>query len=110
MECSRPKDADGLNQAINSEICNAVRQERANIFLWTGDIVNVTDRAGDKPEDKTQFLWKGLNKWHDIMGQLYGSDVKVSPVRGNHEVDFLSRSKADLSISANLGFRRLSDR
>jgi len=84
----RPEDADGLNQTINREICNAVKQEKANIFLWTGDIVNVTDRAGDKPEDKTYFLRNGLNKWHEIMGELYDSGVKVLPVRGNHEVEW----------------------
>lgn len=82
----RPEDKDGINEVINREICTAVQREHAQILLWTGDIVNVNDTAGPRPDDKDKFLEKGLNTWCHIMRPLYQSGVKVLPTRGNHEV------------------------
>jgi hypothetical protein len=82
------EDEDGLNQKINREICEAVIKEGATIMLWTGDIVNVNEKAGPGPEAKTNQLRYGLKKWREIMEPLYQNHVTVLPVRGNHEVEW----------------------
>jgi hypothetical protein len=91
----RYEDISGLNQTIAKEIRDAAINEQANILLWTGDIVNVTDKAGPNEEDKTQFLKNGLKAWRDIMQPLYDSGVRVLPVRGNHEVEWTLESDSD---------------
>jgi hypothetical protein len=68
-----------MNKTVNEAICKAALDERANILLWTGDIVNVNDT-------NTDTLRKGLETWRDIMQPLYDANVEVWPVRGNHEV------------------------
>jgi Calcineurin-like phosphoesterase len=75
----RPCDTQGINETVTRAISNAVLNENAAILLWTGDIVNVNDTNADT-------LKKGLEKWRGIMEQLYSKNVKVWPVRGNHEV------------------------
>ena len=85
------EDIGGINQAINKEICKAVIDEQAKIMLWTGDIVNVSEGAGSKPDDKTRFLKNGLNAWRKIMQPLYDKHVTVLPVRGNYDVEWHER-------------------
>jgi hypothetical protein len=72
-------DNEGMNETVTKALSNAVLNENAAILLWTGDIVNVNDTNEDT-------LKKGLEKWRGIMEPLYKSNVKVWPVRGNHEV------------------------
>src|SRR5262249_48594836 len=75
----RSCDNEGINETVTKAISNAVLKENAAILLWTGDIANVNDTKEDT-------LKKGLEKWRDIMEPLYSKNVKVWPVRGNHEV------------------------
>jgi len=75
----RSCDNEGINETVVRAISNAVLKENAAILLWTGDIVNVNDAKEDT-------LKKGLEKWRGIMEPLYSKNVKVWPVRGNHEV------------------------
>jgi hypothetical protein len=75
----RSADNQGINETVTKAISDAVLNERASILLWTGDIVNVNDANADT-------LKNGLEKWRGIMEQLYSKNVKVWPVRGNHEV------------------------
>lgn len=75
----RSCDNEGINETVTKAISNAVLNENAAILLWTGDIVNVNDA-------KEGTLKKGLEKWRGIMEPLYSKNVKVWPVRGNHEV------------------------
>lgn len=83
----RPEeDVGGLNVAINREICRAVLNERPQIMLWTGDIVNVNETAGKEDDQKTCALKCGLKMWREIINPLLENHIKVLPVRGNHEV------------------------
>src|SRR5262249_3522797 len=75
----RSCDNEGINETVVRAISNAVLKENAAILLWTGDIGNVNDAKDDT-------LRKGLEKWRGIMEPLYSKNVKVWPVRGNHEV------------------------
>jgi len=84
----RPEDVGGLNRRIVREICQAVIKEKAKVMLWTGDIVNVNETAGPRPEDKTNYLNSGLQTWRKIMDPLYQKHITVLPVRGNHEVEW----------------------
>src|SRR6516162_2696407 len=72
-------DNEGVNEIVTKAISNAVLNENAAILLWTGDIVNVNDTNEDT-------LKRGLEKWRGIIEPLYSKNVKVWPVRGNHEV------------------------
>jgi len=85
----RPCDKDGINETVITAIANAVSDEHASILLWTGDIVNVNDSKDSRLKD-------GLQKWRTIMEQQCGRDVKLWPVRGNHEVyRYLSKDNYD---------------
>ena len=75
---NRPCDSGGINECVTTAIAKAVTTENASILLWTGDIVNVNNRDERTLED-------GLTKWRDIM-KRYAKNVKIWPVRGNHEV------------------------
>jgi hypothetical protein len=74
----RSEDKNGFNKIINTEIRDAVRKEKANIFLWTGDISNVLT-------DDAKTLERQIKAWRHIMEPLYQAGVKVLPTRGNHE-------------------------
>ena len=75
----RPCDQDGINVTVVNAIGRAVANEHASVLLWTGDIANINDR-----EDDT--LGKRLENWRSMMKQTCGKEVKIWPVRGNHEV------------------------
>lgn len=70
----------------------AMGRENPQLLLWTGDIVNVNEYAGPKPEDKTNVLRNGLERWRQIMAPLY-EHATVLPVRGNHEVGWLREER-----------------
>ena len=89
----RVEDKSGFNDTINSEISKQVQEEKADMLLWTGDIVNVNYMAGSQPGDKTKFFKDGLNAWRKIMEPLYKNHVKVLPTRGNHEVIWYDESQ-----------------
>jgi len=72
-------DQDGINVTVAKAIGQAVANEHAAILLWTGDIALISDR-----EDHT--LENRLENWRTMMKQSCGDDVKIWPVRGNHEV------------------------
>jgi Predicted phosphohydrolases len=88
----RFEDKNGFNEVINTEIRDAVRKEKANIFLWTGDISNVLT-------DDAETLQRQLKAWRDIMEPLYGDAVKVLPTRGNHEFFWHDRNFNEQNIS-----------
>jgi len=75
---NRPCDSGGMNEWVTTAIAKAVANDNASILLWTGDIVNVNNRDQNTLEE-------GLTKWRGIM-KLYAKNVKIWPVRGNHEV------------------------
>jgi hypothetical protein len=75
----RPEDKDGLNTTINREMAQAVLDEKADMFLWTGDLVNVTNN------DSATFK-HDLLAWRAIMQPVYDHKIPVLPVRGNHEL------------------------
>jgi len=75
----RSEDEDGMNKTINREIQQAVLDEKAQVMLWTGDLVNVTD-------NEPGTLKRRLEAWRGVMQPLYDAGVVVLPVRGNHEV------------------------
>ena len=52
----RRGDKDGINEEITKQIAATMAAEDPQIMLWTGDIVNVNERVGVSPADKTNFL------------------------------------------------------
>jgi hypothetical protein len=94
----RSEDKNGFNKIINSEIRDAVRNEKAEILVWTGDIVNVNYSAGPEFDDKTRFFRNGLSAWRKLMQPLYQNRVKVLPTRGNHEVFWYDEQHRELKI------------
>ena len=86
---TRSCDNGGINETVTKAISKAVADEHAAILLWTGDIVNVNNTNADT-------LKSGLERWRGIMQPLYSAQVKVWPVRGNHEVyRYLSKDNRD---------------
>jgi len=69
---------NGFNKVIAQEIRDAVLKEKAQMLLWTGDLVNALKG------DSTTFE-RELIAWRDAMQPLYNQGVIVLPVRGNHE-------------------------
>lgn len=88
---TRPEDEDGINKVIAREIAQAVLNEKAQMLLWTGDLVNVTDGS-------SITLERELLAWRDIMQPLYDQNVTVLPVRGNHEVVWYDANWAPIKI------------
>jgi hypothetical protein len=76
----RACDEKGINKWVTTAIAKAIANDNASILLWTGDIVNVNG-----PTDGS-LLGDGIDDWRDSMRPLYDKNVKVWPVRGNHEV------------------------
>ena len=71
-------DHNGFNKVITQEISDAVLKEKAEMLLWTGDLVNAL--KGDSTTFESE-----LTAWRDAMKSLYDHGVLVLPVRGNHE-------------------------
>lgn len=69
---------DGFNKVIVHEIRDAVLKEKADILLWTGDLVNA-------PRGDPAKFERGLTAWRDAMKPLYDRGLVLLPVRGNHE-------------------------
>lgn len=88
----RSEDKNGFNEIVNTEIRDAVRREKAEIFLWTGDISNVL-------KDDAKTLERQLRAWRDIMEPLYQAGVKVLPTRGNHELFWHDKNFNEQNIS-----------
>jgi hypothetical protein len=88
----RSEDKNGFNDIVTTEIRDAVRKEKANIFLWTGDISNVL-------KDDAQTLERQLKAWRHIMEPLYQTGVKVLPTRGNHEISWYDQNFNEQNIS-----------
>ncbi len=87
----RPGDKEGINEEVTKQIAVAMARENPQLVLWTGDIVNVNERDGPKPADKTNVLRKGLERWRQIMAPLY-AHATILPVRGNHEVGWYKKN------------------
>ncbi|HWD19603.1 MAG TPA: metallophosphoesterase [Verrucomicrobiae bacterium] len=75
----RPEDTNGLNMVINPEICRAVLREKAQALLWTGDLMNLTNRDAALFESE-------LRTWRSVYQPLYDRGLAVLPTRGNHEL------------------------
>jgi len=75
----RPVDVNGINDVINRELVRAVLREKAAALLWTGDLVEVTNRNAATFE-------RELLAWRAIYQPLYDHGIKVLPARGNHEM------------------------
>jgi len=88
----RAEDEDGINKVITREIVQAVLNEKAKMLLWTGDLTNLTE--GDSATFERQLL-----AWRDIVKPLYDHEIKVLPVRGNHEVVGTTQRTTDPMIS-----------
>jgi len=91
----RAGDKQGINEDVINEIATAISKDDAEpkILLWTGDIVNVNECvgaecAGLNPEEKRDFLERGLKRWREIMDQHFKGKITILPVRGNHEVEW----------------------
>jgi len=80
-EKKRYEDSEGINKKITAEIAQAVLREKAQMLLWTGDLVNVN-------EENPETFKRELLAWRNIMQPLYDHGVIVLPVRGNHEVTY----------------------
>jgi hypothetical protein len=82
----RPEDRNGINECTIVDISAAVVKEKPDLFLWTGDIVNVNYMTGSGPIEKSKFFKDGLDAWFKAMEPVYQNHIKVLPTRGNHEV------------------------
>jgi hypothetical protein len=70
---------NGFNEEIAREIARAVIGEKAEMLLWTGDLVNAL--KGDAATFERELL-----SWRETMTSLYDHNVQVLAVRGNHEI------------------------
>lgn len=82
----RPEDKNGINYCAVKDISEATTKEKPNVFVWTGDIVNVNYKTGSEPTERLKFFRNGLDTWFEAMKPVYDQHIAVLATRGNHEV------------------------
>ena len=82
----RPEDKNGINYCAVKDISEAATKEKPDVFVWTGDIVNVNYKTGSEPTERLKFFRKGLDTWFEAMKPVYDQHIAVLATRGNHEV------------------------
>ncbi len=87
-----PNGVAGFNEPIAKEIVEATLKEKAEMLLWTGDLVNLT--SGD-----TDIFKRQLEAWRNTLEPLYHHHAVVLPVRGNHEVVWYHGGPDELQIT-----------
>lgn len=70
---SRGSDAYGINATIFAEMVNATIAEKAEVFMFPGDLVT----------NGSQSNFQG---WKNAAASLYNAGITVMPIRGNHEI------------------------
>jgi hypothetical protein len=88
--CDTRGDDLGINKYIVEKIAEDIVREKCEFVLYPGDLINGCAAPATLPY-KVQF-----DAWKAAMAPVYNNNIKVYPVRGNHEFGlyFVNNPKA----------------
>lgn len=85
---------NGVNTVILGELADEIINQNADFVLFTGDLVN---GGVDQTTLESQF-----NTWRSTMQSVYGADIGVYVVRGNHDIGSPAGTTAWNNVFADL--------
>jgi 3',5'-cyclic AMP phosphodiesterase CpdA len=84
-DCRSGAEGSGVNVEILEKVAKAVSQEDIEFVLFTGDLVyGHSDRKNRGDEGALNRLEQELMLFRNTMEPIYGKDIPVYCVRGNH--------------------------
>lgn len=84
-DCRSGSEGSGVNEVILDKVARAISKEDIEFVLFTGDLVyGHADRKTRGDEGALRRLEKELLLFRNTMEPIYGKDIPVYCVRGNH--------------------------